>query len=439
MRGMVDVMHKEEEEKLMQFKERIDDKKIPHMLINESISHGLNKAKVDKKPLRHRLIFGIAAILILLVGCVATFWVVNPELLNDNKGLKDAINHEYYQEINVSENIDGMEVTFNGAIVDEKSFVLFYDIRTNEKFLEVDMNDLEVTDEQGNEIDWSSFSYGTPNYTEKGAKQFDGKIEMSSTEKLPTFDFIATFTLKGKPVDGVFNNHENTFKIPFSLDKKQIASKKVYEIGDTIEVEGQKVTFEQVEIYPIRAELFIHIDENNTKELLDFPDLKIVDERGEEWGKIVNGVTATFPEDKEQIIYLLSNYFKEPAELYVVLSDIQAIDKTEQDVVVDLEKEEIVQQPISKKLISFKVNGNGLDFQLQHDEVFPFGTFTTVKDETGNELDVISSSYSQREDGVAEFSVQVKHLSEQSGLLYLPLHYYPEWISTTEEIKIRIK
>src|SRR5690625_312168 len=153
MRGMVDVMHKEEEEKLMQFKERIDDKKIPHMLINESISHGLNKAKVDKKPLRHRLIFGIAAILILLVGCVATFWVVNPELLNDNKGLKDAINHEYYQEINVSENIDGMEVTFNGAIVDEKSFVLFYDIRTNEKFLEVDMNDLEVTDEQGNEID----------------------------------------------------------------------------------------------------------------------------------------------------------------------------------------------------------------------------------------------------------------------------------------------
>src|SRR5690625_7164444 len=80
---------------------------------------------------------------------------------------------------------------------------------------------------------------------------------MSSTEKLPTFDFIATFTLKGKPVDGVFNNHENTFKIPFSLDKKQIASKKVYEIGDTIEVEVQKETIEQVEIYRNRTAIFI--------------------------------------------------------------------------------------------------------------------------------------------------------------------------------------
>src|SRR5690625_7717165 len=104
------------------------------------------------------------------------FLVVNQKLLNDNKGLKDAINHEYYQEINVSENIDGMEVTFNGAIVDEKSLVLFYDIRTNEKFLEVDMNELEVRDEKGNEIDWSSFSYESENYTETDKKQLDGKI-----------------------------------------------------------------------------------------------------------------------------------------------------------------------------------------------------------------------------------------------------------------------
>src|SRR5690625_6461181 len=109
MRGMVDVMHKEEEEKLMQFKERIDDKKIPHMLINESISHGLNKAKVDKKPLRHRLIFGIAAILILLVGCVATVWVVNLELLNDNKGLKDEINNKYNKENNIRKTINEMK------------------------------------------------------------------------------------------------------------------------------------------------------------------------------------------------------------------------------------------------------------------------------------------------------------------------------------------
>lgn len=437
MKEVVQVMFEEEEKKLLHFKRQIDDKKIPQDLIDDSILQGFHKAKRGRS-FQRRPIFFIAAIFLFLVGCVATVWIVSPELLNDNKGLKHAIEHEYYQEINVSQKKNGMEIILKGAIVDEKSFVLFYDIRTDEKFVEVDMNNLEVTDIQGNEIDWSSSTYGTPNYSEKGAKKFEGKWEMFSIEKLPTFNFVASFQLEGKSVNGVEKNVA-TFTVPFSLDEKEIAAKKVYEMGDVVEIDGQRMTFEHITIYPIRAEISILIDDDNSKALLDFPDLKIVDEHGEEWGKIMNGINATYPDENEQIIYMQSNYFKQPEELYVVLQEIQAIDKTEQDVVVDLETEKIVQQPASMKFVDFVVVGNGLNFKLQHEEEFPFGPFAIVKDESGNELEVISSSYSQRGDGLAEYSVQVENLGKQTGKVHLPLSFYPEWISVPNEIKLKIK
>ncbi len=442
-------MYEKEEKQLTEWKKHIDEQDVPDKNLDEAILSGVARAKSEQKSSRfnYKVILGLTALFLLLVGCVATIWLVNPELLADNEGLKDAMNHEYYQVIDEVRASNGLEVTIQGAIVDEKGFVLFYRVETDEKYQEVFMEDFEMTDKQGNDIEWSSASYGTPNYTEKGAKKFEGKMEMFTVDELSTFDFIASFKLRAQPMDGVENNGVRaTFEIPFSLNKNEIAPKFEYVLNETVEIEGQKISFKKMTIYPLRAELVIEIDESNTKELLDFPDIKMVDGTGKERGKIMNGVTSTYlnEEMNKRIIYLQSNYFTDPKELYITLNEIkiQALDKDELEVVVDLDEEKIVKQPASGKFVDFEVKGRHLEFTLQHEEEFPFGAFAHVEDEDGNVLEVLSSGMywiPDEKEQSGHYSVEIKGLSKMKGKLVLPLSFYPEWIEATDDVKIKVK
>lgn len=439
-------MSNKTENKLTTWKKEIDEKDVPHKKLDDAILTGFNRAKNEKSPSKfnYKVVLGLTALFLFLVGCVATIWIINPELLADNKGLQDAMNHEYYQEINETQTVNGMKVTIQGAIPDEKGFVLFYTIETDKKYDDVLMNEFEMNDENGNEIEWSSMTYGTPNYSEKGKKKFEGKIEVFSVDELHVFDFITSFELSPQSVDGVANKvSEQLFEIPFSIDEQKIAPKVEYIVNEEVIIEGQKLSFDKIAIYPLRAELIINIDEMNSKKILDFPDLKMTDEKGRERGKILNGTTASFlnEEGSKQVIYLQSNYFNDSEELFISLEKIQALDKEELDVVVDLDEERIVQQPTSKKFSDFEVKGRHLVFTLNHQEQFPFGTFAHVYDENENEMDVLSSGMSQYHDRdkMEKHHIEINGLSKMTGRLVLPLSFYPEWIEAEEEIRIKVK
>ncbi|WP_016993454.1 DUF4179 domain-containing protein, partial [Lysinibacillus boronitolerans] len=44
-----------------------------------------------------------------------------------DKGIKDIVDHEYYEEINVTQSRKGLALTLQGVIADNSGFVLFYD------------------------------------------------------------------------------------------------------------------------------------------------------------------------------------------------------------------------------------------------------------------------------------------------------------------------
>lgn len=438
-------MDKKVEDKLIAWKKKIDEKDVPHKKLDDAILTGFNRIKNENSSLKfnYKVVLGLTALFLFLVGCVATIWLVNPELLADNKGLQDAMNHEYYQEINETQTVNGIEVTIQGVIADEKGFALFYTIETDEKYQALSMDHFEIMDVLGNEIEWSSMSYGTPNFSEKGTKKFEGKIEVFSVNGLSNFDFITSFELRPQSVEGVENNISGElFKIPFSIDEKKIAPKVEYSLNNEVLLGKQKILFEKMIIYPLRAELMIDIDEMNSKKVLDFPDLKMVNEAGEKRGKIINGTNMSFlnEEGNKQVIYLQSNYFIDSEELYLSLSKIQALDKDELDVVVDIDEKKIVQQPNSKKFTDFNVRGRHLEFTMKHGEEFPFGPFAYVLDEKGNEMDVLSSGMSQYHDGgnIGKYFIEIKGLSKMTGRLVLPLSFYPEWVEAQEEIRIKV-
>ncbi|MCR2821358.1 hypothetical protein [Lederbergia panacisoli] len=89
---------------------------------------------------------------------------------------------------------------------------------------------------------------------------------------------------------------------------------------------------------------------------------------------------------EEKIVYLQSNYFNESNELYIALNKIQAIDKDEAELVVDIEKERIIKQPKRNQIISkVNVSGNELIFTMRTKEEFSYFMFGTPRDSDGKE------------------------------------------------------
>lgn len=74
----------------------------------------------------------------------------------------------------------------------------------------------------------------------------------------------------------------NTFNFSIHIDKNKFKGlKEVYAVNRTMEIDGQKITFEKVIIYPTRIALYIHYDPLNSKKILGYPDIGIVDEKGD--------------------------------------------------------------------------------------------------------------------------------------------------------------
>src|SRR5690606_35389705 len=127
------------------------------------------------------------------------------------------------------------------------------------------------------------------------------------------------------------NGYSEDFNMAFNI--KELKTAKHFAINKDVTIQGQKISFVNAEIYPLRVGIHIKMDPNNTKKLVNFDDLHLVDEIGETWSMITNGVTGTRISDDEAVVYLQSNSFKEPKELYIALNKIQAVDKDESNIV----------------------------------------------------------------------------------------------------------
>lgn len=188
----------------------------------------------------------------------------------------------------------------------------------------------------------------------------------------------------------------------------------------------------------MRAAIHVKMDPNNSKRIFSFDDLRLVDENGETWNKIANGITANQISPEEAIIYLQSNYFREPKELYLVLNKIQAVDKDEDHVIVDPKNQKILKQPKGRFLSNLRVEGNDLIFDMHAKKEFRSFPFTKITDASGREiLSKYSSILASDEEGVTELHVNIPNLNTRPNPIFLELTAYPSWIKGNEKIKIK--
>lgn len=429
-------MYSREEEKLRLHKKTYDHIHIPHDLIDEHIQAGVKQAKDEQKPKRRmNWLIGVAIVAIILTGFISTKHIL--DFIRDNKGLIGAIEHDYYQELGKSAVKEDITFTVDGVIADENGMVLFYTIDSDEKRDRMRVKEVQLLDGDGEDLDISSLSYGEPE-SNKQRQSSSGMVEAFYTTPSLVKDFKIEVEVIGSSPDGTFEgSFADTFTVPFTLPKDVLAQQ-TYEMNETVSIEGQKITFLEAIVSPLRTAIHVKMNSDNTKQLLNFEDLRLVDGNGETWGKIVNGVTGNVLSDEEQIIYLQSNYFRDPTELYLEINNIQAVDKEDLMVVVDPKKEEIIHQPKGNLLNKVKVKGGYLVFEMDsgEDSEHPEFGFVSVYDEDGASISSMSSFQRQTGDMI-EVGVAIDDLSALNGLISLEISHYPTWIKGDEKIKIK--
>lgn len=305
-----------------------------------------------KKRTRHKRLLQVvitAAILMIalissirvspaLAYTMAQIPVLKPlvEMIALDKGIKDIINNDYYEPINVSQTIDGKTLTITSVVADESGMIISYKLQSDEDLANITGINTEVT-QQGEQI---YASVGTSwSAQQEGTFEVENTIEVAASQGMDysSQDFEITLSLREHP--------EIVFDIPFTLKNEVKASKK-YPINKHLTVDGQGFTIHELIISPIRTELKMSIDSSNSKKILNFDDIRIYDEHHEQWGKIRNGYSGFGNyEDKQFSIMLESNYFRIPKSITIEFREIEAIDKTDDIVLIDFDKKEIITQP----------------------------------------------------------------------------------------------
>ncbi|HEY4553466.1 MAG TPA: DUF4179 domain-containing protein [Bacillaceae bacterium] len=426
------------------FKQTYENISIPEDAINQAIETGYERAVRSEKPLRKRIkwTYCLVSAAIFLIGffsgiryspAFADYVTAIPgmekivELVRHDKGLLLAVENEYYQEVGAADAKNGLKMTVDGVIADENALIIFYSIQSDKKLYRAMIEEAELLSQDGKKLDFATFSYGMPHESERGEKAFSGTIEYFFSSPFKARDFTLDAKLEG---DGAMES----FSIPFSI-KKELQPKKVLEINKTISIERQKIGIKEAVFYPTRVALRVKMDPANTKKLLAFEDIRLVDERGETWGKITEGTTAALISSDEHILYFQSNYFKEPEHLFLVMERIQAVDKDEAVVVVDTEKERILKQPKEKKITDVRIMDNDILFSMPSGEDFSYFPWGAITDAAGREVEVLSTFSSGS--GRDSTGINLMNVRENKSPLTIELNFYPAWIEGNRKVKIK--
>jgi hypothetical protein len=438
-------MFNKEEEKLQDYKKMYDNIPVSLESLDAAIMAGFHRAKIEevKKPRRTKWLYSFVAAAVLLIGfftsvrlspALADYVAVLPgmekivDMIRFDKGKMSAIENDYYQEIGASARDNGLKITIDGAIADEKGMVLFYSMEADKKQKNLDFDGLKLERQDGKELLYGASSSSFL-HSEEGETHFSGTIDYYFEKPLDSKDLIIELKIKGDTTAEL--------NIPFSLTK-DMKGKKTYELNETISIEGQKITFLSATVHPLRVAVHLKYDPANTKKILNFDDLRLVDENGEVWNKVNNGVTGIPISEDEHIIYLQSNYFRQPKELYLALNKLQAVERDEEFVMVDVGAGKIIKQPEGDYLKEVKVEGGYLQFTMVTEEKFSNYIFGRVFDKEGAELQSGSFTVGTREDiGETIFGIEIADLEKLKGTVSVEINSFPSWIEG--DMKVRLK
>ncbi|WP_096153536.1 MULTISPECIES: DUF4179 domain-containing protein [Bacillus] len=439
-------MFENEEKKLHEMKDKIDKVEVPSN-IDEYILKGMHQAKEKKRTFHSSFRWGaIAASVLLLI--MFTSIKVSPtfagyvssipgmqkivELMRNDKGMISIIENEYLQIIDTTVEENGVKLTIDAIIVDEDRAFLYYTIETDKSYREVILSEARFTDKEGNELPLSSGVYSHGNVEKNTPISGELLLAYPVENQLPS-EIILHTGVKADGVDVLISQG-----IPITIDyEKFSAIKKVYEVNETVAIEGQKILVEKVEIRPTRIAVSILYDELNTHKIFAFDNIRLMDEKGEIWTEQTASISFFETDPNRFTLYFESNYFAEPKELYLEFSSVRALPKDEVELVVDIEQEEIIQQPSDNRFISVTTSFKDIVFEYQSDDSLAQGAIlsSTYVDANGTEFRSSFFHSGDRLNNIREIGFEL--FSEAKSPLTFTITDYPNRLKGDVGLKLK--
>lgn len=340
-------------------------------------------------------------------------------------GIKDIVDNQYFEEINVTESKNGLSLTLQGVIADHSGFVLFYDADALFDMSKLNLNDVQLF--QGDdEIPGPSFTRNADNQ-----EYISSLVEYSFSEPIvyTSKDFMVVFHFE----DVAKGNIEIT--IPFTL-QNEIAQEKVIAANRTVDIDGQKFTITQIRRSPLKTAIDIEIEEANTMQILAFDDITVMTDSGERRVSIQHrGATQGDIRDGKITLYVQSNYFHNSDSLTINIGAVNAVPKGEDFIEVDFGTKKVLTKPDYFDWdISVEQQGISVAVKKGDNQGRLLRLWNAVK-EDGTPLEFTRSTISRDE----QYEIETTQFQDYDGKAKIYFSYYFNPIGKNIELDIPLQ
>lgn len=316
-----------------------------------AVEQGIRRARRNRR--RKYLTWQLSAVLVSVAILFLSFIKISPTfaayidqfpcmhsivvLIEGDRGLTEAIQHHALQKLNLSQQKGQTTVTINSMIADKQQIIFFYTIKNPAQKIVDSLDNFALKNTDGRSLAGSvDFGYAI---TLKKVHVIHERISFTLNHHQLTNPIQLTLKIK----QGRFS-----FRIPVDL-KKIAASSVHYSVHKTVSLQGQKLTIQSVDLYPTRAAVHISFDPHNTKRITALNDLQLIDQTGMAVTR-ENGISEIEQSRNARIYFLQSNYFNRPQSLYLVLTSAQYIDKDSRNVLISINKKQLLKSPSDHRI-----------------------------------------------------------------------------------------
>ena len=279
---------------------------------------------------------GICAAFVLMVNTSPAFAVSCGEIpvLKEiaaavawSPSLKQAIVHDYIQYVGQRQTADGITVTLESVIADAQQMVVFYRAEGVDGWHSMSC---DLKDMGGNPLD----QYGVTS----GSSQDElNRFEIHFTGSAPPQDLILETQLRVTDESGQEAVHSN-FTFTLHLNPKKIAEKITFPVNQWVELDGQRLLVDRLELTPTKTALYLDDDSSNTAWLRSL-DFYFSDRNGTRYDHLDSSISSMGREDSKGFYtyYYQSLYFLDTLEdLTLHITGAAWLDKDNHTVQIDL-------------------------------------------------------------------------------------------------------
>ncbi|UVI30565.1 DUF4179 domain-containing protein [Paenibacillus spongiae] len=333
--------------------------------IVSAIRRGLEQGKARSKPRRRwRAGLSAGAVIACFVLLFAFTVRVSPvfanamrdipgigafvKLVEYDSALRTAIDKDFMQLIGKTVEKDGIQLTVEGLIADERRLVVFYSSNITKGWGDTGIS-FSFYDEENKRLEGTlMFDYSSMGKT---ANEPRAPQDMVDLQLLNTVTMPKQVKMKAEVDDTVL-------EVEFPIDHSRFEGlSQEMAIGKTVEIDGQKVTFETAKLSPLQLEVVVRNDSANSSQVKGFIHMVIEDERGEPW----RWTNAYGLPEGGRVYHFESSYFNRPKQLTIKADGIFTVPK-QAKLVIDTEKASVLEAPDSR--VSFEGINEKADYML---------------------------------------------------------------------------